>query len=87
MEEAKYEDFNYLNTSEHPSGRRLRFGKTVADRLPFILTVAPSYVARKTQQRTIPIVELRNYCKDHVEELRKIAFSAKQSGRSTLVLE
>jgi hypothetical protein len=76
------EEFVWIrNEGDMRSGGLMRvyFGKSHDDPIPFILTVMPSYVARKTQ-KTLPLTiqELQNYCDDHREDLRQIALGCKQ---------
>lgn len=58
MTEPKYEEFLWIKTSgDIGSGfMRFQFGMSRDDPMPFILTVMPSYVAHKTQNRL-----LKNY--------------------------
>ena len=88
MTEPKYDEFLWIETlgDERTGYMHLRFGKSRDDPVPF--TVAPSYVAHKTQ-RTLPlnIIEVQNYCNDNREALRKVAFNCKQRGRNAEVLE
>jgi len=83
MTKPKYEDFVWLDTKgDLASGlMRLYFGKSRDDPIPFILTVMPQYVARKTQ-KTLPLAiqDLQNYCTDKREELRLIAFDFRRRG-------
>jgi hypothetical protein len=65
----------------------LRFGENPADPQSFSLTIEPSYVARETHQ-TLPINinDALDYCSKNLETLRKIAWRAKQSGKTKEVL-
>jgi hypothetical protein len=98
-EQAKWTTFPMANTDEYEyakfkristSGRTpsafmdIRFGEAPADPHPFILTVQPSYVARELR-KTLPlnISDVQDYCKKRLEDLRKIAFRVKQTGKTT----
>ena len=89
MTEPKYEEFLWIETrgDEKTGHMYLSFGKSRDDLMPFVLTVTPSYVARKTQ-KTLPlnIIEVQNYCSDNREALRKIAFNCKQRGKNAELL-
>jgi hypothetical protein len=90
MTEPKYEEFLWIETrgDERTGYMHLRFGKSLDDPMPFVLTVTPSYVAHKTQ-KTLPLnfIEVQNYCNDNREELRKVAFNCKQRGKNAEFLQ
>ena len=90
MTEPKYQEFVWIDTrSDKTTGIiYLRFGKSLDDPMPFVLTVTPSYVAQKMQTtRRLRMIEVHNYCNENREALRKIAFNCKQHGKNAEVLE
>ena len=86
MTEQKYQEFVWIDTrSDKTTGIiYLRFGKSLDDPMPFVLTVTPSYVAQKMQTTRR---EVHNYCNENREALRKVAFNCKQHGKNAEVLE
>ena len=90
MTEPQYGEFLWIETrgDEKTGHMYLSFGKPRDDLMPFVLTVTPSYVARKTQ-KTLPlnIIEVQNYCSDNRDALRKVAFNCKQRGKNAELLQ
>ena len=81
--------FELITTDGLFSGlRHLRYGTGHDDRMPFILTLTPQYVARE-MRKTPPVsfIKIRRYAERNADKLKGIAKLHKARGLNTHTLD
>ena len=82
--------FELIKKEHVPGGLvRMSYGSSKDDPLPFILTLTPEWVARKTDKHIATIVQgdMDDYVVKNGRDLRLTAVAVKATGLTTAVLE
>jgi hypothetical protein len=88
MEQACLKAFIRIGVRKRTSFVDVLYGEKLGDPTPFILTVSPQYVARKTcQALPLNVTQILDYASKHADTaLRAIAISRRDAGYTAHVL-